>query len=526
MKIARITILNCQNVCDIDAVVGDHLVLVGPNASGKTSVLRLLDAALNWGHFRLGNDLTLSMLRDRLQPLLCKVVLNDFDALEAAAFADEIELVGPTEVPQLTIELSVFPSAQDLDDLEITRHFIKVGVRPIVVTSGHLKKFSWHLLHADRNAERELKSTGIGAVGQLLRAIDLGADEAAVAKAFAVVDQVLDSATSLKALRSEVANALSSVFPKDVDAAQVSIGLPSTQDPLRNVDVTLTTVNTPNAFSLLEQSDGMRSLSVMSLQILSHGDSAITGIDEPEIHLHPRSQARVSRLFARPGGQRVIATHSATVVRCFQPSHVVVLTHRGARQLEGAAVTANPKFFSQWWVEDMIEPLTSRSLILVEGPSEEIITRRVAELRGINLDREDISIVSLGAANNFPNAYNLFGPNGFNIAVSSLVDKAEAHLLASTLGVNEDQLATNNVVICDADLENEYIRALGSARTVELLTNSELGFVGVDEANVVARCGGQQKVKAALAIERGMTVAEAKRIGPINALIDRALKQQ
>ena len=230
-------------------------------------------------------------------------------------------------------------------------------------------------------------------------------------------------------------------------------------------------------------------------------------------------------MFAKPGGQRVIATHSATVVRSFHPSHVLALTGMGPRQLNTTAATTNSKFFSRWWVEDMIEPLVSRSLILVEGPSDAIITRAVATLRGIDLDREDITVVALGSACDFPNAYKLFGPDGFNIKVTSVVDRREAHYPASALGVDEGELDAHDVIVCDPDLEHVYVSALGQARVVQLLLESGLGFVGVNEANVVARCGGQNKVKAALAVHSGMSGGEAASITPMSVVVDRAMKR-
>lgn len=522
MKISHFAIRNCARFDDIDVSVGEHLVLVGPNGSGKSSLLRLLDATMSWTRGRLQSELDHRFLRDQGQPLSCTVILDDLDTDEFIAFADEVELVQPTNQLRLTIQLTATVSPQEPDELEISRAFVKTGVQPIQVTGSHLRNMSWNLLRADRHAERELSSTGSGAVAQLLRAAGLGADEDAVVTALDAVDVALDGAKSLQQLRSDVAAALTTVFPEDVVADQVTIKLSGGLEPLRTVDINVDRGLAP--FKLLEQSDGMRALSVMSLQILSASDSAITAIDEPEVHLHPRSQARVSRLFAKPGGQRLIATHSPTVVRSFHPSHVVALTPYGPRQLGPAVVASNTKFFSNWWVENMIEPLTSRSLILVEGLSDVIITHAVARLRGIDLDREDISVVGLGSAFNFPAAYKMFGREGFGIAVSSLVDDNEKTEPATALGVAVDQLDAHDVIVCIADLEAEYIAAVGGGRVVQILLGSG-HFGGVTDANVLARCS-KQKVRAALALSDAITRAEAELITPVVTLIDRALAKR
>ena len=46
MKLSSIVISNHQRVADLQVVVREHAVLVGPNAVGKSTVLRLLDGLL------------------------------------------------------------------------------------------------------------------------------------------------------------------------------------------------------------------------------------------------------------------------------------------------------------------------------------------------------------------------------------------------------------------------------------------------------------------------------------------------
>ncbi|MDJ0771312.1 MAG: AAA family ATPase, partial [Ilumatobacter sp.] len=463
MRLKHITIENCAWCPAMSVDVREHLVLVGPNESGKSTVLRLLDAALAWSNGRLLNELSPGALRVATDPLVVRLTLADLDADAQAAFPDEIEVLADGSFA-LTVRLEVRQSVDDPAAVEVQREFVKDGGPPIPILSRHLTHLRWAHLHATRSAERELGRSRTGAVGALLGAVDLGEDHAAILSAIESLNASLADAAALEALRAQIATALTEVYPVAVEVDDVAIQLPSSHDPLGDVDVRLAPGG-GDPVGLLEQSDGIRSLSVISLQLLVRGGAAMTAIDEPEIHLHPRSQARIARLIADKPGQRLVATHAPAVVRAFRPSEVVALTSDAARYLPAGAVESDPKFYSHWWVDSVLEPLTAQGVILVEGPSDETILRAVARLKAIDLDRKGISVVALGGANEFVNAYKLFGPAGFGLHVSSLVDEAEAGIPAGVLEVDVADLPDHGVFVAKADLEAEYGDVLGRERT-------------------------------------------------------------
>lgn len=514
--------------------VRGHLVVVGPNEAGKSTFLRLLDAALSWPIGRLLNDLPVAAIADVARPLVVQATLVDLDPEAQAAFADEIE-VQDDGAFSLTIRLELTTSEDDPNAVEVQRDFIKVGVRPIRVLQRHLPYLRWTHLRASRQAERELGRARSGTVRSLLDSVDLGEDRDALVAAVEGVNEAIASARSLESLRKAIALALSEVYPRSVESSNVSIQLPSAHDPLGDVDVRLGGGPGDDA-SLLDQSDGIRSLSVMSLQLLVRGGATITAVDEPEVHLHPRSQARVARLLAEKPGQRIVATHASAVVRAFKPSEVLALTGVDARQLPAGAVESDAKFFSQWWVDSMLEPLTSRGAVLVEGVSDEAIVRAAARLKGVDFDREGISIVALGSANNFPNAYKLFGPAGFDLPLVALVDEKEARLPAEALGVDVAGLGVHGVLVASPDLEAEYCHALGAERTVEALCESglftegqiltvtghaEIGDVLLEDLEDFCRAG-KRKVKAAIAVSAALTANDVQALAAIRNVVEMA----
>jgi putative ATP-dependent endonuclease of OLD family len=533
MRVSRLKIANCSAVTDLDIAVSEHLVIVGPNSCGKSTMLRLIDAAIGVPVRRLRMSLRRGLLRDDETPLVVQVTFAALTADDRAAFPDEVEVLADGTTT-LTVRVTGTIAVDDPEALDAVREFVKADGPSIRMTDRHLGHLPWTLLSANRNAESELIAGRAGAVGQLLRKIELGEDRTTLDGALAGANEALAATLGVTDLRSKVAGALSEVYPQPVLAEHVTIGLSLTQDPTAALDISLTTEGGSPAARLIDQSDGMRSLTVLSLQRLAGGRSAVTAIDEPEIHLHPRFQSRVGRMLAKDDGQRLIATHAPAIVRQFKPTQVLALTANGPRQLSASNVSASPKFFSQWWVDQMIEPLTARAVILAEGTSDEILLRALAELQGLDLDLAGISIVPIGSANNYSAAYQLFGPGGFAIRVAGLVDEKQSNVPAEALGLPADasitDLAGHGVFVCAPDLEGVYCSALGPDRVAELLVRS--GYFKPSRIpspptleDVTAICGvSRAKVMAALAVAEGLELSDKIGLAPLQAALDFATR--
>jgi putative ATP-dependent endonuclease of OLD family len=515
MRLTHVEVANCSRVVDVSFDVRRHLVLIGPNGSGKSTLLRLISGTLSWPSSRLLGHIDESYVRDRLRPMEVRLTLELSEPL--GAFADEVEIVPGGWKLNLRLTASISPEGE----LEITRCFTKPSVVDMKMTTRHLEAMKWTAIEASRNPDREFNSSRAGVSGRLLRSRGLGDDESAVREALQSVEQLVDGSTTISELRVDVAQALSGLMPGGVDKNDVGIRLGGDdQDPYRSMEIVVELRQLGDGRRPLgDQSDGHRALALLGLELLAAGDAGVTSVDEPEMHLHPRAQAKVAKLLAGAEGQRIVATHSSLIARCFSPEDVVAVSRAGARQLPKGVKSSIPKLMENWWLEHFIELLTCDTVVFVEGTSDEIFVRAAAAVSGLDLDELNAVVLNIGGANSFPNAVEMFGPAGFGLHLSCLVDEAETAKAAGPLGVTDPDAADSCVFVCRKDLEAEYIAVLDDGRLVKALDRYK---VGASLDTVLERVSGNKnKVRAAAAVGEILTPDDISRISPISRLLDR-----
>src|SRR6266540_2004904 len=122
------------------------------------------------------------------------------------------------------------------------------------------------------------------------------------------------------------------------------------------------------------------------------------------------------------------------------------------------------------------EAFLARTVVLVEGISDQRALEALAERRGRSLDSEGISIVPIGGAKNIGSLLDLFGPHGFDVRLAGLCDAAEEGdfqrgLERAGLGSNltRTDMERLGFYVCVADLEDELIRSLGAASVEQIV---------------------------------------------------------
>jgi hypothetical protein len=106
--------------------------------------------------------------------------------------------------------------------------------------------------------------------------------------------------------------------------------------------------------------------------------------------------------------------------------------------------------------------------VLVEGISDQIAVETLASLQARDLTKEGVAVVPVGGAQSVSRFLARFGPTGVGLRLGGLCDAAEARHFCRELGragyappETRSELEREGFFVCDRDLEDELIRALG-----------------------------------------------------------------
>jgi hypothetical protein len=110
-----------------------------------------------------------------------------------------------------------------------------------------------------------------------------------------------------------------------------------------------------------------------------------------------------------------------------------------------------------------------RAVVLVEGRSDRAALLALARRLDRDLTGEGVTVVPMGGATNVAAHLERFGPHGRDVQVAGLCDAGEERwfrrgLERAGLGAvpSRDALESLGFFVCEADLEDELIRALGT----------------------------------------------------------------
>lgn len=548
MKLSHLSIENHSRLIhDIDIEVRRHLVLVGPNDSGKSSVMRCLDLLLGAAPEELALRLSPDDLRDKSAPFIVRCRLDDLTPQEAGVFGDavvgggvSIRLLvtqdghGGVTAARLVWERNArgILGERLLRDVELSAlrwRFASSQRRPMYAAPAPEEKVYMQLrrLHG-------LSMPGDSYLNTAVSSVDLGKDARKIAASYRSVDNALHQSPELRLLREQIAQKLSQISPRTVRPEDVSFaytGLPeNSSNPMEGVDLR---VNTGDMHS--ERSEVMGSIAQFVLAMRGAG---ILAIDEPELHLHPSSQRSLAKMLAANDTQCIVSTHSADIVSAFDPDCIVAMKNGEARQLEPGALDSDARVRMKLWTHDRLEPLTATKLILVEGITDRLLVQRVAELTGRDLDRLGVSLVQTDGVGKMIPFDRLFGPRGFNVPIYRLIDQDAAEEVAKKIGVHVEQLSSRHVYVSRRDLEEEYVKGLTpgfvwkamrergnfSKAEVDAWQRKWGGVQTPSKLQVAEFCrANNNKVPACISVLDVLTPANAGKIKSINALLDAAV---
>jgi putative ATP-dependent endonuclease of OLD family len=532
VRISAIAVTNHSRVPDLSLEIRQHAVIVGANDVGKSSILRLLNLTLGTTTGALYQRLSKSDLSDADSPLVVDVTLVDFTDEERALFTSEIHVAEDGTTESLHLQLSVEQDPEDEDAVAIRRWFPEAG-HERAPSSKQIEGFGWRYLPATRGISAANIDGRDSALRALLGATDLGAQRATLVGLIEQFNTELGSSDNIVDLLARVATHLSRAMPKPV--APDDLAVRSTADPETDVlgNVSMFVKKDGAHVPLSEQSDGVRQLTAMTLFDLAEGAANVVAVDEPELHLHPSSQRTIADLFTSARNQKVIATHSAYIVHRFEPSHVIAVGPDGkCHQIAEDKLSVVEKQRVNWWSPRLLEALTARVAIVVEGPSDRVIVEAAARAMDIELDRLGAVVFDLDGADKVPHMYKLIGKDGFGVQILGLVDEKEQGPWLGAFGGKPTHVLGTSLWVSAPDLEAEYAQAFtgpglahalidgGFCKEHAILRSAGVGTLAeVSEESASAFCR-KGKTEAAAVVAAQLDAAIAEKITSVAGLLN------
>ncbi|MFI6642662.1 TOPRIM nucleotidyl transferase/hydrolase domain-containing protein [Streptomyces sp. NPDC050504] len=108
-----------------------------------------------------------------------------------------------------------------------------------------------------------------------------------------------------------------------------------------------------------------------------------------------------------------------------------------------------------------------RTAVLLEGLSDLEAVEALAARRGRDLAAEGVCVVSMGGAMNVGRYAGLLGPPGLGLRLAGLCDEREEPYYER--GLERAGAPRGGIFVCVSDLEEEFIRALGTAGVEEIV---------------------------------------------------------
>jgi predicted ATPase len=473
VRIQRVRFRNFRSFTTFDVeLVTQIAFVIGENAGGKTSLLTGIARALA----RDLSNFTKADFADSAQPIELGVTVTDLNDEQQAIFGNYVQFGGG--LPTLELEARAVWNAA-AEEVDVEHGYPRQPGSRSRREERDAIPLQW--LAAGRDAARMLQfGVAKNLMGQLLDGLHLQASLDTAVDNIRGASRRLGDDPDLEQLLGIARGSLAAMLPAVAENAySMGISALTPHDLLRQFELVVEHLGQP--VPVPRQSSGIAQLSVFvfALHLAAQDPGTMLLVDEPEISLHPQSQRALMRALRALRSQIVIATHSASLLDRADPRTIVRLrrtTHGIALTRPSTLSDQDARRLSRFTSPQTAEGFFARTVLLVEGISDQLALEALADRRGRNLDAEGVAIVPIDGARSIASFLLLFGPQGFDVRLAGLCDENEESFFARGLtqaglggNLSRGEMEHLGFYVCAADLEDELIRSAGAETVLEVI---------------------------------------------------------
>ena len=419
MKLARLRIQNFRGIKESTLLLSGHVVLVGDNNVGKSTVFEAIDLALGPDRlsrhqkidehdFHLGDYLTPA--EQPRKEVRVEAVITDLTEEQQNRFGDEIEWwnVGTKVFQKAPVEGIDHPDVHasirvvfvgyydpEDDDFEGDTFFarsLEDGGAQRQFTKKDKQFCGFLYLRSLRTASRALSLEHGSLLDIILRLKEIRPQmwEKTIGEV-SKVTVAADPAIGLSGVLKSIDIALKKYVPREWGVSPHLKVSNLTRENLRKViSAFIATGDGTHAAPFYRQGTGTLNMLVLAMlsQIAEDKQNVIFAMEEPETAIPPYAQKRIVHEVRKLAAQSIFSSHSPYILEEFAVEEISVLMRGADGVLKQAGIelpaSVKPKRYRQEFRTRFSEALLSRRVMLAEGATETaaipVAARRLAEI--------------------------------------------------------------------------------------------------------------------------------------------------